>query len=129
MSEKLPNYKPRGDRVIVKQLDAPEPEPGVMSLPDSQRKKPNEGIVVAVGPGLRNRVTGYVDEIDLKPGDHVVFVDHAGYPIVIDGVEYLQMREEECVGTRFVRWVNPTDLSQYASAPLSEAFAELPPDE
>jgi chaperonin GroES len=100
--QKSINYKPRGDRVIVKQLEATEQAPGGMELPDSQQKPPNEGIVIAAGPGLRNRVTGYVDEIDLKPGDHVVFVEHAGYEIVIDGETYLQMRDEEIVGTRVV---------------------------
>ena len=93
-------YEPRHDRVLVKQFAAPEqPAEGVF-IPQSQTAPPNEGIVIAVGLGLRNRVTGILDPVDLKPGDHVCFVEHAGYEVVVDGVSYLQMRDEEIVGRR-----------------------------
>jgi len=96
----LINYVPRGDRVVVKRLPRPEPAPGELISPKSQQKELNEGIVIAVGPGLRNRVTGEIDAIELEPGDHVLFVDFAGFDIEVDGVDYLSMRDEEIHGRR-----------------------------
>lgn len=94
------NYFPRGDRVIVKRLPAPLPKEGELILPTSQQKPLNEGIVIAVGPGARNRITGEVDEIDLCEGDHVCFLDYAGSIINVDGVDYLSLRDEEIHGER-----------------------------
>jgi chaperonin GroES len=72
------HYAPRGDRVVVKRLPRTESEAGQLSIPDSQKPPINEGIVIAVGPGARNRVTGQIDPIDLQPGDQVAWVDYAG---------------------------------------------------
>ena len=94
------NYEPRGDRVIVKSLPPVAPAPGEVVLPESQKKPLLEGIVVAVGPGLRNRVTGMRDPVDLKPGDHVCYVDFAGFDIEVDGEMYKSMRDEEIHGRR-----------------------------
>ena len=94
------DYQPRQDRVVVKELPPPPPKPGEVIIPGSQAKPLNEGIVVAVGPGARNRLTGLIDEIDLEPGDHVCYADYAGSPITVDGVQYLSMRNEEIHGTR-----------------------------
>lgn len=94
------NYKPRGDRVIVQRLPPPAPKEGELVVPNSQQKPLNEGIVVAVGPGMRNRVTGMVDPVDLGPGAHVCFVDYAGFEIEVDGEKYLSMRDEEVHGER-----------------------------
>ena len=96
-------YRPRGDRVLVRRLERPErpqTEEAYAELPDSQQRPVFEGIVVAVGPGARNRVTGLIDPIDLKPGDHVCFVEHAGYEVEVDGETLLQMRDEEIHGQR-----------------------------
>jgi len=94
------NYKPRGDRVIVKRLEPPAPKEGAPVLPKSQQKPLDEGLVIAVGPGVRNRVTGYIDEIDLREGDHVCFLEYAGSEIEIDGETYVSMRDEEIHGCR-----------------------------
>lgn len=94
------NYEPRGDRVIVKQLPPPEPKEGEMVVPRSQQKPLNEGTVVAVGPGTRNRTTGLLDPVDLEVGDHICYLDFAGSAIEVDGVEYLSMRDEEIHGRR-----------------------------
>jgi chaperonin GroES len=93
-------YEPRGDRVIVKRLPPPTPKEGEVFMPASQQKPLNEGIVVAVGPGARNRLTGLIDPIGLEPGDHVCFVDFAGFDIEVDGEAYLSMRDEEVHGRR-----------------------------
>ena len=84
------NYVPRGDRVIVKQLELPEREMDGVYLPDSQRKRPDEGIVIAVG----------VEVKDLKPGDHICYLEFAGQTIEVDGVGYLSMRAQEIHGVR-----------------------------
>ena len=57
------NYRPRGDRVIVKRLEAPAQNPDEVFIPKSQQKPLNEGIVIAVGPGLRNR-EGFLYPLD-----------------------------------------------------------------
>ena len=100
MSTTTINYEPRGDRVVVRRLPRPDPKPGQVVIPNSQQKQLDEGIVVAVGPGQRNRLTGLVDVIDLAPGDHVCFGDYAGSEIDVDGEEYLSMRDEEIHGRR-----------------------------
>lgn len=94
------NYEPRGDRVILKRLPPPEQKEGDVYLPASQQKPLNEGVVVAVGPGLRNRVTGMIDPVDLQPEDLVCFVDYAGFEIEVDGEKYLSLRDEEVHGRR-----------------------------
>jgi len=79
----------------------PKPQPGTMALPASQQKPLNAGIVIAVGPGARNHVTGKIDPIeDLKPGDSVEFLDYAGAEVEVDGELYLVMRESEIHGKR-----------------------------
>lgn len=69
-------------------------------MPNSQTKALDEGIVVAVGPGQRNRLTWQIDPVDLEPGDHVCFGDFAGSDVTVDGVVYLSMRDEEIHGVR-----------------------------
>lgn len=94
------NYEPRGDRVIVRRVAPPAPQEGDVLLPASQQKPLNEGIVVAVGPGLRNHATGLREPLDFKVGDHICFLEYAGFGVEIDGVEYLSMRDEEIHGRR-----------------------------
>jgi chaperonin GroES len=100
MSKTSIDYEPRGDRVVVRRLARPAPKPGEVVIPNSQQKLLDEGIVVAVGPGLRNRVTWQIDPVDLEVGDHVCFGDYAGSEIKVDGEEYLSMRDEEIHGRR-----------------------------
>jgi len=94
------NYEPRGDRVVVRRLERPAPKPGEVIVPGSMQKQLDEGIVVAVGPGLRNRLTWQIDPVDIEPGDHVCFGDFAGSEIEVDGEKFLSMRDEEIHGRR-----------------------------
>lgn len=94
------NYTPRGDRVIVRRLERPRRQEGEVLMPNSQQKPLDEGIVIAVGPGARNRVTGLIDPLELEAGDHVCFVDMAGSEIEVDGEKYLALRDEEVHGVR-----------------------------
>jgi chaperonin GroES len=91
-------YTPRGDRVLVRRLAATAPQAGEVVLPTSQQKPLNEGIVVAVGPGMLH--SGERVPVDLKVGQHVCFLDYAGSAIVVDGEEYLSLRDEEIHGDR-----------------------------
>lgn len=94
------NYEPRGDRILVKPLPPPGPKEGEIFVPASQQRPLNEGLVVAVGPGMRNRITGQIDPIDLEPGDHIGYVDFSGFDVVVDGESFLSMRDEEIHGRR-----------------------------
>lgn len=100
MPEVPTHYVPRGDRVLVLRKDLPQPVAGDVIIPRSHQKQLDEGTVVAVGPGLRNRFTGEVDKLDLVPGDEVLFVEYGGTDVEVDGVQYLSVRDEEIHGIR-----------------------------
>lgn len=89
--------RPLGERVVVKPLPSEERTKGGIVLPDTAKEKPQEGEVVAVGPG-RLLETGQRVPIDLKPGDRVLFSKYAGNEVKIDDVEYLIMREADILG-------------------------------
>jgi chaperonin GroES len=88
------NLKPLGDRVIVKPKEAEEVTKGGIILPDTAKEKPQEGEVVAAGPG---RVTddGKKIAMELKVGDKILYGKYSGTEIKIDDVEYLIMRESD----------------------------------
>jgi len=85
------------DRVLVKRLEAEEKTASGLIIPDTAKEKPQEGEVIATGPGkvLEN---GTKIELTVKPGDKVLFSKYAGTEIKIDGTEYLIMREDDILG-------------------------------
>jgi chaperonin GroES len=89
--------KPLQDRIIVKRIEEEEKTKGGIIIPDSAKEKPQEGEVVAVGPGkvLEN---GTKVAPEVKPGNRVLFGKYAGTEIKIDGVEHLIMREDDILG-------------------------------
>lgn len=89
--------RPLGERVVVKALPSEEITKGGIVLPDTAKEKPQEGEVVAVGPG-RLLDNGQRVPIDLKPGDRVLFSKYSGNEVKIDDVEYLIMRESDILG-------------------------------
>ncbi len=89
--------RPLGDRVVVKPLPSEEVTKGGIVLPDTAKEKPQEGEVVAVGPG-RLLDSGERVPIDLKAGDKVLFSKYAGNEVKIDDVEYLILREMDILG-------------------------------
>jgi len=89
--------RPLGERVVVKAMPHEEKTKGGIVLPDTVKEKPQEGEVVAVGPG-RLLETGQRVPIDLKPGDSILFSKYAGNEVKIDEVEYLIMREADILG-------------------------------
>jgi chaperonin GroES len=89
--------RPLGDRVVVKPLPSEEKTKGGIVLPETAKEKPQEGEVIAVGPG-RLLDSGQRVPIDLKPGDRILFSKYAGNEVKIDDVEYLIMRESDVLG-------------------------------
>ena len=90
-------FRPLHDRVVVKRIDAEEKTKGGIIIPDSAKEKPQEGQVVAVGPGGRDEA-GKLIPIDIKTGDKVLFGKWSGTEVKIDGVEYLIMKESDIMG-------------------------------
>src|SRR6202050_1617014 len=90
-------FRPLHDRVVVKRIEAEEKSKGGIIIPDSAKEKPQEGEVVAVGPGGRDE-SGKLIAIDLKAGDRVLFGKWSGTEVKLDGVEYLIMKESDIMG-------------------------------
>ncbi|MYN12860.1 co-chaperone GroES [Pusillimonas sp. TS35] len=86
--------RPLHDRVIVKRLDNERTTASGIVIPDSAAEKPDQGEVVAVGPGKKTE-DGKVLPVDLKVGDKVLFGKYAGQAVKVDGEELLVIREEE----------------------------------
>ena len=86
--------KPLQDKVIVQKLEPEEKTAGGILLPDSTKEKPQEGKVMAVGPGSVDD-KGQRKPIDVKEGDHVLFAKYSGTEIKLDGQEYLILSERD----------------------------------
>ncbi|MCE1183119.1 MAG: co-chaperone GroES [Rhodocyclales bacterium] len=91
------NIRPLHDRVIVKRVEAERTTASGIVLPDSAGEKPDQGEVLAVGPGKRDDAGKYI-AMDVKVGDRVLFGKYAGQPVKVDGQEVLVMREEDIMG-------------------------------
>ena len=90
-------FRPLHDRVVLKRIEAEEKTSGGIIIPDTAKEKPQQGEVVAVGPGGRDEL-GKLIPIDLKAGDRVLFGKWSGTEVKIDGVEYLIMKESDVMG-------------------------------
>ena len=90
-------FRPLHDRVLIKVLDSEEKTSGGIIIPDTAKEKPQEGEVVAVGPGAINE-TGKVAPMDVKIGDIVLFGKWSGTEVKIDGKEYSIMKESDIMG-------------------------------
>ncbi len=86
--------KPLNDKVIVQKLDPEEKTSGGILLPDTAREKPQEGKIVAVGPGAVDD-KGQRKPMDLKDGDLVLYAKYSGTEVKIDGIEYLIISEKD----------------------------------
>ncbi|MCD6305626.1 MAG: co-chaperone GroES [Deltaproteobacteria bacterium] len=89
--------RPLNDRVLVLRIDGEEKTSGGIIIPDTAKEKPQEGKVVAVGPGKRDE-EGKQIPLEVKENDRVLFGKYAGTEIKIDGVEHLIMREDDILG-------------------------------
>ena len=90
-------FRPLHDRVVVKRVDAEEKTKGGIIIPDTAKEKPQEGEVVAVGPGGRDEA-GKLIPIDVKVGNRILFGKWSGTEVKIEGVEYLIMKENDIMG-------------------------------
>jgi chaperonin GroES len=90
-------FRPLHDRIVVRRIDAEERTRGGIIIPDTAKEKPQEGEVVAVGPGGRNE-RGELVPLDVKAGDTVLFGKWSGTEVKIDGVDYLIMKESDVMG-------------------------------
>jgi chaperonin GroES len=88
------NLRPLHDRVIVKRLDQETKTASGIVIPDAAAEKPDQGEILAVGPGKRDH-KGSLIQLDVKVGDRVLFGKYAGQTVKVDGQELLVMREED----------------------------------
>jgi chaperonin GroES len=90
-------FRPLHDRVVVRRIDAEEKTAGGIIIPDTAKEKPQEGEVVAVGPGARDE-NGKVTALDVRAGDRILFGKWSGTEVRIDGEELLIMKESDIMG-------------------------------
>lgn len=88
------NIKPMEDRVLVKSLEAEEKTSGGIIIPDNAKEKPQQGKIVAVGPGKFSD-EGRLIEMTVKKGDRVLYGKYSGTEVKIDGEDYIIMREND----------------------------------
>ena len=90
-------FRPLHDRVVVKRLEGEEKTKGGIIIPDSAKEKPQEGKIIAVGPGARDE-SGKLVPLDLKVGDNILFGKWSGSEVKIDGEDLLIMKESDVLG-------------------------------
>jgi len=90
-------FRPLHDRVVVRRLEGEEKTKGGIIIPDTAKEKPQEGEVIAVGPGGRDEA-GKLISLDVKAGDRVLFGKWSGTEVKIEGEELLIMKESDIMG-------------------------------
>jgi chaperonin GroES len=90
-------FRPLHDRVVIRRVDSETKTSGGIIIPDTAAEKPQQGEVLAVGPGARDE-TGKLVALDIKTGDKVLFGKWSGTEVKIDGVDVLIMKESDVMG-------------------------------
>jgi len=90
-------FRPLHDRVVVRRIEADEKTKGGIIIPDTAKEKPQEGEIVAVGPGGRDE-TGKLIPLDVKAGNRVLFGKWSGTEVKLNGEELLIMKESDIMG-------------------------------
>ena len=90
-------FRPLHDRVVVRAIDADPKTTGGIIIPDTAKEKPQQGEIIAVGPGGRDEA-GKLTPIDVKPGDRVLFGKWSGTEVKLDGEDLLIMKESDIMG-------------------------------
>jgi chaperonin GroES len=90
-------FRPLHDRVVVRRIEGDTKTAGGIIIPDTAKEKPQEGEVIAVGPGGRDE-NGKLTPMDLKTGDRILFGKWSGTEVKIDGEELLIMKESDVMG-------------------------------
>ena len=90
-------FRPIHDRVVVRRIESEAKTAGGIIIPDTAKEKPQEGEIIAVGPGARDE-SGRVNALDVKAGDRVLFGKWSGTEVKIDGQDLLIMKESDIMG-------------------------------
>jgi len=90
-------FRPLHDRVVVRRVESEAKTAGGIIIPDTAKEKPQEGEVIAVGPGGRDEA-GKLIPLDVKAGDRILFGKWSGTEVKIDGQDYLIMKESDVMG-------------------------------
>ena len=90
-------FRPLGDRVVIRRVEEEAKTKGGIIIPDNAKEKPQEGEVIAAGPGARDE-SGKLVPLDLKAGDRVLFGKWSGTEVKIDGEDLLIMKESDVMG-------------------------------
>ena len=91
------SFRPLHDRIVVKRIEGEEKTKGGIIIPDTAKEKPQEGKVVAVGPGARDE-SGKLVPLDVKAGDRVLFGKWSGTEVKVDGQDLIIMKESDILG-------------------------------
>jgi len=91
------HFRPLHDRVVVRRIDAEEKTAGGIIIPDTAKEKPQQGEIVAVGPGARNE-QGELVPLEVQAGDRVLFGKWSGTEVKIEGQDLLIMKESDLLG-------------------------------
>ena len=90
-------FRPLGDRVLVKRVEEESKTKGGIIIPDTAKEKPQEGEVLAVGPGGRDEDGEYI-QMDVKPGDRILFGKWSGTEVKLEGEDLIIMKESDVLG-------------------------------
>jgi chaperonin GroES len=91
------SFRPLHDRILVRRVESEEKTKGGIIIPDTAKEKPQQGEVIAVGPGARNEA-GQIQALDVKAGDRILFGKWSGTEIKINGEDLLIMKESDVMG-------------------------------
>ena len=91
------SFRPLHDRVLIRRIDQDEKTKGGIIIPDTAKEKPQEGEVIATGPGARDE-TGKVQPLDVKKGDRILFGKWSGTEVKLGGEDLLIMKESDILG-------------------------------
>ncbi|BAB49536.1 MULTISPECIES: co-chaperone GroES [Mesorhizobium] len=90
-------FRPLHDRILVRRIEAEEKTAGGIIIPDTAKEKPQEGEVIAIGPGARDE-SGKLTPLDVKAGDRILFGKWSGTEIKLNGEDLLIMKESDVMG-------------------------------
>ena len=90
-------FRPLGDRVLIRRVEEEEKTKGGIIIPDTAKEKPQEGEVIATGPGARDD-SGKIHPLDVQAGDRILFGKWSGSEVKLDGVDLLIMKENDILG-------------------------------
>ncbi len=91
------NFRPLHDRVVIRRIESNDRTPGGIIIPDTAKEKPQEGEVIAVGPGARDE-SGKVIPLDVKAGDRILFGKWSGTEVKLEGEDLIIMKESDVLG-------------------------------